>query len=75
MLQECKYRLPCDWCEKFNEICIVVETKLQIEKDKHNKKECEHEWICGGDCFFDEVNNQFIKKYICKKCNETEFRV
>lgn len=75
MLMDCKYKLPCNWCEKFNEICVVVETELQIEKGKHNKKECEHEWIGGSDCFFDEANNQFIKKYICKKCNETEFRV
>ena len=35
--KECKYRLPCGWCDRINEKCIFY---AQCEKPK-----CEHHFV------------------------------
>lgn len=36
MIQYCKYRLPCAWCEKYDRECLVV--KYENEKQEQEKK-------------------------------------
>ena len=74
-LKECKYRLPCGWCDKKNEKCEFSQ-RTTINKsfdfdDKENyfknllSPHCDHEWhikektISGRD---------ETRKYICENC-------
>ena len=46
MLQDCKYRLPCAWCDKYNRLCEAVLFEIHKEEQEKNKKpeKCNHEW-------------------------------
>lgn len=35
--KECKYRLPCGYCERTKELCIFVQDTKSIE--------CQHRWV------------------------------
>lgn len=59
MLQDCKYRLPCNWCDKYNRMCEAVLTEIHIQEQEKN--ECEHEWRYG-------IKSNIGYHYICKKC-------
>lgn len=38
-MKECKYRLPCNWCDRFNKFCDMVDgISMTIDV------ECEHIW-------------------------------
>lgn len=39
-MKDCKYRLPCDWCDKFNKKCEEVDYYELPNSDK-----CNHTWI------------------------------
>ena len=39
MVQECKYRLPCNWCDKYNRPCEAIEYEVF-----NLEQECDHEW-------------------------------
>lgn len=41
-MKECKYRLPCNWCDKFNKLCDMTEP-IKIELPYPNK--CDHYWV------------------------------
>ena len=68
MLQDCKYRLPCNWCDKYDRMCKAVLTEIykQRQKERNAKEskseECEHEWRYEG-----ELGNRH--HYRCIKCN------
>ena len=71
MLQDCKYRLPCNWCDKYNRMCeaVLFEIHKQQEEEnvgkqnlKQNLNECEHEWRYEG-----QLGNRH--HYTCIKCN------
>lgn len=67
-MKECKYRLPCDWCDKFDKKCEEVDYyELQ------NPNTCEHNWKLLDE-WFDYDNKYVLQRYLCKKCGETEFR-
>lgn len=56
----------------------VLMKAIQMIKDAVEEKadcECEHEWELSPIEYFNEYNKKIIKKYICKKCGDTEFRV
>ena len=37
-MKECKYRLPCNWCDKFEKHCNMIDDNS-----------CEHDWLYIGD--------------------------
>ena len=76
--EECKYYLPCGWCDMNNETCIFEQVCEAPEKeevttpsigynfDKCPNKPCsEHEWICTGA-------DTGGWTYTCKKCHATK---
>jgi hypothetical protein len=76
--EECKYYLPCGWCDKNNEKCIFEQQCEAPKKeetttppteynfDKCSNKPCiEHEWICSGA----DTGGWM---YTCKKCFATK---
>lgn len=41
VIQDCKYMLPCGWCDKYNRFCNMVESiKIGVPIS-----ECKHNWI------------------------------
>jgi hypothetical protein len=44
-MKECKYKLPCNWCDKFNKYCDMTEP-IKIELPDPNK--CDHDWKLEG---------------------------
>ena len=81
VIKDCKYRLPCGWCDRKNEMCQfesdtknvtiidkLPETILTSEYDfnKCSNKSCvEHEWICTG-------SDTDGWRYTCKNCQSTK---
>lgn len=56
--KDCKYRLPCAWCDKYNRECYVIKNevlKLQCE--------CEHNWERIGQ-------NTGGTQYRCNRCGK-----
>lgn len=66
MLRDCKYRLPCAWCDKYDRPCEAVEYELLKQQEEITKKlkseECEHEWKYEG-----QLGNRH--HYRCVKCD------
>ena len=60
-MKECKYRLPCDWCDKFNKKCEEVD---YYESSKPII--CDHDWV-----FVKQTTNTGGTDihYKCRKCN------
>lgn len=54
IMEDCKYRLPCGRCDKFNKDCDMP-------------KKCEHEWDAVS---FEMTNNGLLYHFKCNKCNE-----
>ena len=73
MLQDCKYRLPCNWCDKYDRMCeaVLIEINKQQEEENIGKPECEHEWS-----FCESVENTGGKYtyYRCNKCGAMMMR-
>lgn len=61
-MKECKYRLPCDWCDKFNKKCEKVDYY-----ELPNPSACNHDWV-----FVKQTTNTGGAEvhYRCKKCHE-----
>ena len=58
-MKECKYRLPCNWCDRANKYCDMVEQiTIKCEHD-------EHEWV-----FYKSTENTGGRQiyYRCRKC-------
>lgn len=36
--EDCKYRMPCGWCDRHNRLCDVVQYHLKQEQEKEDKK-------------------------------------
>lgn len=65
-MKDCRYRLPCNWCDKHNRMCDEVLFEIHKQEQENTElKECEHEWIMIGSTIdsFDVVNH-----YTCSKC-------
>lgn len=73
-LKECKYRLPCGWCDKRNEKCELLQKSISVTfspKREHilavnaYQHSCKHEWI---------MTNQTTpgNYYKCFKCGATK---
>lgn len=61
-MKDCKYRLPCDWCDKFNKKCEEVDYY-----ELPNPNTCNHDWI-----FVKQTTNTAGTDvhYRCRKCHE-----
>lgn len=73
-MEECKYRLPCNWCDKFNKYCDMVEP-IKIELPDPNK--CDHDWKLETRYIYpseDYKEMHYRGKYICRKCHTVEIR-
>lgn len=40
-MEECKYRLPCDWCDKHDKLCDMSMIGIPISECKHPEWETE----------------------------------
>ena len=73
MLRDCKYRLPCNWCDKYDRMCEAVLLELEKEKIKRQEK-CEHDWVLWSTIKSGFKNINDTKIYICAKCGKKEIR-
>ena len=77
VIKDCKYRLPCGWCDRQNKICQfeahteavyidkLPKEVLTTEYDLSNKPCIEHEWECSGA-------DTGGWTYTCRKCGATK---
>ena len=61
-VENCKYRLPCGWCDRKNETCKFYTTPNFNESEKLTEA-CDHYWECTG------VDTKYWH-YTCKWCGE-----
>jgi len=68
-MKDCKYRLPCNWCDKYDRMCeaVLLEIYIQEKEENEKQKECEHEWELTGSTV---TSNDVINYYTCFKCGE-----
>lgn len=67
---DCKYKLPCNWCDKFNKQCTEINCK-------HNDK-CNHDWVCHHwYSYWNEKEQCPVREIIfqCRKCGETKSEI
>lgn len=70
-MEECKYRLPCDWCDKFNKKCEEVDYGLP------NQDKCNHDWQLENIYAYCDSSDNKVRhraKYVCRKCYVVEVR-
>ena len=65
-MKECKYRLPCNWCDKLNKYCDMSEP---IKIELPNSDKCDHDWKYE-DSYINTETGQWKHKYVCHKCHE-----
>ena len=63
-MKECKYRLPCNWCDRLNKYCDMVEP-IKIELPDSNN--CDHDWEYSNTV--KHTGGDYIH-YRCRKCGE-----
>ena len=70
-MKDCKYRLPCNWCDRLNKYCDMVEP-IKIELPDTNN--CDHDWILEYSTLFpsDDWIPYYKNKYVCGKCHESK---
>lgn len=73
-MQDCKYRLPCNWCDKFNKFCDMSES---IEIKLPDPNNCEHDWSIEATYYVypTESKNEYPRyrvKRVCRKCHAIE---
>lgn len=70
MLQDCKYRLPCAWCDKYDRQCLAVIYEVEKREQEKNLKptECCHNWVLEEQ----EIIRQKVsyKKCKCSICGK-----
>ena len=70
-MKECKYRLPCDWCDKFNKKCEEVDYY-----ELPNPNTCDHDWILEERYMYpsEDYKVRHRGKYVCRKCYAVEVK-
>lgn len=69
-MKECKYRLPCNWCDRLNKYCDMVKPIIMA-----NKTECEHDWVLESRYRFQtDIKKRWYYRYICRKCGAIDIR-
>lgn len=70
---ECKYKLPCNWCEKFDKQCS--EMNCSCNNTFKNIQECEHDWMFyySYSCYEEKEKRYYYRQvYKCRKCGITK---
>lgn len=75
--KDCQYRLPCNWCDKYDRQCEHIEfliakenyEEMMNKQREQEKCECDHDYryvgqICGSKSVY--------RLYICCKCGAEE---
>lgn len=74
MLQDCKYKLPCNWCDKYDRMCEAVLMEIELERKLKNERnaECKHEWFCEEVWHFPNDFGEQINRarFVCRLCGE-----
>lgn len=63
-MKDCEYRLPCNWCNKFDKVCDITTHGIHISK-------CEHDWQFRGQT---ETTGGREITYYCNKCGITKIK-
>lgn len=67
MLQNCKYRLPCNWCDKYDRMCEAV--LFEIEQDKLYQCLPNHTHNWEESCAITDLKtNTKYSMLICSNC-------
>lgn len=78
MLKDCKYRLPCGWCDKYDRQCLLIEHEVGKQENNSKPKECEHDWEIEYTYMSipKDKNKEayYVVKRVCRKCYESELR-
>lgn len=73
MHENCKYRLPCGWCDRHNRLCDIVQYEINKKP-----KECNHNWTIevSKTDYMDEYGNEYcvVHKH-CSECGATDVRM
>lgn len=78
-MKDCKYRLPCVWCDKYDRQCLLVEYEAaKQEREKNSKpKECEHDWVFYESRTHTGGTDVYYKCYKCGAiklvCNDVTY--
>lgn len=64
-MEECKYRLPCGRCEKFNKDCDAPKDNDLSNNTKHW---CEHEWVYNDAEVADYTENGKRRYHLRRRC-------
>ena len=67
-MKECKYRLPCNWCDRLNKYCDMVEP-IKIKFSDTDK--CEHDWRFLESRVHTGGTDVYYK---CSKCGATKMK-
>lgn len=65
-VENCKYRLSCNWCDKFNKFCDMSKP---IEITILDPNKCDHDWR-HEDSYINTETGECKHKYTCRKCHE-----
>ena len=70
MLRDCKYRLPCAWCDKYDRPCEAVQYEVakQEQEKNSNATKCDHNWEWISSSSVGNVT------YRCTKCGTLKFQ-
>ena len=79
-MKDCKYRPPCNWCDKYDRMCEAVLLDIYKEEQKKNTepKECEHKWIERiekTDLHNGHGESYYIQRKYCVECGVAEERM
>ena len=68
MLRDCKYRLPCGRCDKYDKFCEAIQYEILKQEQEKNLKstECKHDWVLINSYTNSAGTN---KTYKCAKCD------
>lgn len=74
MLRDCKYRLPCAWCDKYDRPCEAVQYEVHKQEQEKNSKptECDHEWKLEEQEIIRQKSS--YKRYKCSICGKEQIR-
>ena len=73
---ECKYLLPCGYCDKNERICHIKEKEI-LDSCTEEINICDHNYVLLGQTYeTDHVDNirTTVYHYKCSKCGALDFR-
>lgn len=70
MLRDCKYRLPCGSCDKYDRDCEALQLEIFKQEQNECQNVCKHNWVLEEQ----EIIKQKVsyKRYKCSTCGEEQ---